>query len=74
MGPSRIRSVVAAMAERATHGSPIGSVQDASTSMWSQRKNPSQPASSVSRASVTRIRGSAKSPKLGTLIPYCTGQ
>src|SRR3990170_1982966 len=35
--------------------------------MWSQRKKPSQPDSSASRASSARSRASPYSPKLGTL-------
>ena len=61
----RIRSVRAATALITTVGSatwPSGSSQ----SRWSQRKKPSQPASSAATARSTSSRGSPKGPTLGT--------
>ena len=62
IAPMRMRSVARAIAASATQGSAMGCwVQW----MWSQMKNPSQPAASASRASAARRRTSENSPKLG---------
>src|SRR5688500_20027473 len=64
-----MRSVVAAIAARRTHGSWTDSGV-ALKRTWSHRKKPSQPISSASRARPTIVRGSAQSPKFGMLIAY----
>jgi hypothetical protein len=64
--PSRTRPVRAAIAPSATQGSNTGTGYSLENRMWSQRKNPSQPARSASTPSSISV---CTSPMFGTLIP-----
>lgn len=69
MGPSRMRAVVAASAASAIHGSCTATSNTSENRMWSQRKNPSHPASSASRPIVSNR---SSSPMFGTVTPLRT--
>ena len=70
IGPMCTLLVACPMAPSNTHGSATG--MPSSTTMWSQTKNPSQPASSAATARSTSNPGSAYSPKFGKLRPNRT--